>query len=98
MIKNLIINVKKRQILIALLENSKLVELYRDIISDKEEILIGDIFIGRIKLISKGMNAVFVDIGYIKYGFLHFNNLIININNKIFFYEKKKKKILNLLK
>ncbi|WGH27202.1 MAG: ribonuclease E/G [Candidatus Shikimatogenerans bostrichidophilus] len=95
MIKKLIINCKKRKILIALLENNKLVELYEKEINNKKDILVGDIFLGKVIFVSKGMNAAFIDIGYIKYGFLHLNDLInnnINIikNNKIIFKKKKK--------
>ncbi|MDH3003762.1 MAG: ribonuclease E/G [Candidatus Shikimatogenerans sp. JK-2022] len=87
MIKNLIINKKNKIITIALLENKNLVELYKISSDNIKEIHIGDIFIGKIIFISKGMNAAFIDIGYIKYGFLNFKNF--NNNNKIFFFDKK---------
>ncbi|WGH25822.1 MAG: Rne/Rng family ribonuclease [Candidatus Shikimatogenerans bostrichidophilus] len=89
MIKELIINVKKKNILIALLENKKLVELYKKEIINKN-ISVGDIFIGKVIYISKGMNAVFVDIGYKKYGFLHFDDLGEKILKLLLLFNKKK--------
>ncbi|WGH26177.1 MAG: ribonuclease E/G [Candidatus Shikimatogenerans bostrichidophilus] len=88
MIKKLIINVKNNNILIALLENNKLVEFYKNKKLNKNQISVGDIFIGKINYISKTMKAIFIDIGYIKCGFLHFYNLGIGNNLNLILYNK----------
>ncbi|WGH25543.1 MAG: hypothetical protein NHG13_00945 [Candidatus Shikimatogenerans bostrichidophilus] len=83
MIKNLIINVKKKKKKIAILDDKKLIEIY-DL--KKDSINIGDILVGKIIYIYKGINAVLVDIGYKKYGFLNYND----IGDYFLFFKKKK--------
>ncbi|BDT61608.1 MAG: ribonuclease G [Flavobacteriales endosymbiont of Rhyzopertha dominica] len=89
--KYILINNKSKEILIAILENNRLVEFYKNNKNNIKKILVGDIFIGKVCLYSKGMNAYFIDIGYIKYGFLEYKEYY--YNNKLIFKKKKKLEI-----
>jgi len=71
--KELIINSTPTEVEIALLENSKLVELHYQKTNDN--FTVGDIFLGRIKRLMPGLNAAFVDIGHPKDAFLHYTDL-----------------------
>ncbi|MEI6311376.1 MAG: Rne/Rng family ribonuclease [Bacteroidota bacterium] len=71
--KELIINNTAKGVDVALLENKKLVELHQD--KNNNQFNVGDIFLGRIKKIIPGLNAVFVDIGSEKDAFLHYSDL-----------------------
>ncbi|WGH25453.1 MAG: ribonuclease E/G [Candidatus Shikimatogenerans bostrichidophilus] len=101
MIKNLIINVINNNINIAILENNKLVELHNNININKK-IYVGDIYIGKIIYIYKGMNAVFLDIGYNKYGFLNYNDIGVYYlslkNKKIIKIKNKNKNVVDVFK
>ena len=86
----LVIKGSSSEILIALLENKKLVELN----SEKRDVKysVGDIYLGRVKKIMPGLNAAFIDIGYGRDAFLHYHDLgpqfrslnryVLNIVNK----------------
>lgn len=67
------INASPTKVEIALLEDRKLVELHQQ--TTKSNFSVGDIFLGRIKKIMPGLNAVFVDIGHRKDAFLHYTDL-----------------------
>lgn len=71
--KELIINATTKEVEIALLENSKLVELHFQ--KTNNHFLVGDIFIGRVRKLMPGLNAAFVDIGHKKDAFLHYTDL-----------------------
>jgi ribonuclease G len=71
--KELIIDFGPSEVLIALLENKKLVELHRE--KSNNSFSVGDIHLGRVKRIVQGLNAAFVDIGYEKDAFLHYLDL-----------------------
>jgi ribonuclease G len=71
--KELVINASPTKVEIALLEDRKLVELHQQ--TTKSNFSVGDIFLGRIKKIMPGLNAVFVDIGHRKDAFLHYTDL-----------------------
>lgn len=71
--KELIINSTPTEVEIALLEDSKLVELHYQKTNDN--FTVGDIFVGRIKRLMPGLNAAFVDIGHKKDAFLHYTDL-----------------------
>lgn len=73
MIKELVIDVKKDQVAIALLEDKALVELTRE--SLKQTFAVGNIYLGRVKKIMAGLNAAFVDIGCEKEAFIHYHDL-----------------------
>ena len=63
---------------IALLENGKLVEYYID--EEKSIRKEGNIYIGIVKDIIKGMQAAFVDIGTEKNSFIHLKDLLPKID------------------
>jgi ribonuclease G len=71
--KELLINTHEDEVKIALLEDKTLVELHGE--KTSENFHVGDVFIGRVKKIIPGLNAVFVDIGYKKDAFLHYLDL-----------------------
>lgn len=71
--KELYINVGEKDVEIALLENNVLVELHKEKVNSN--FMVGDIYLGRIRRIVAGMNAVFVDIGHEKDAFLHLSDL-----------------------
>ena len=68
--------IKKEQIQkqIALIENGNLVEYYEE--NNELERKEGDIYIGIVKDIVKGMQAAFVDIGSEKNSFIHFKDVL----------------------
>ncbi|HAN77247.1 MAG TPA: ribonuclease E/G [Bacteroidales bacterium] len=69
----LIINVDKKDIEIALLEDKQLVELNKE--KSNSQFSVGDIYIGKVKKIMPGLNAAFVDVGYERDAFLHYLDL-----------------------
>jgi len=71
--KELIINATPKEVEIALLENSKLVELHFQ--KTNNNFSVGDIFLGRVRKLMPGLNAAFVDIGHKKDAFLHYTDL-----------------------
>ncbi|MFN7116887.1 MAG: ribonuclease E/G, partial [Saprospiraceae bacterium] len=71
--KELIINATPTEVEIALLEDSKLVELHYQ--KTNNNFSVGDIFLGKIKRLMPGLNAAFVDIGHKKDAFLHYTDL-----------------------
>jgi ribonuclease G len=71
--KELIINSTPTEVEIALLENTKLVELHHQ--KTNTNFTVGDIFLGRIRRLMPGLNAAFVDIGHSKDAFLHYTDL-----------------------
>ncbi|WP_185873376.1 Rne/Rng family ribonuclease [Blattabacterium cuenoti] len=86
--KDLIINTdtEKQAIKIALLEKGKLLELHKEVFD--KDFYVGDIYLGIVKKILHGLNAVIVDIGYYKGGFLHYSDLGEHIK-KILNFTKK---------
>lgn len=71
--KELIINASAEGVEIALLENKRLVELHFE--RGQGQFAVGDIYLGKIKKLMPGLNAVFVDVGYEKDAFLHYTDL-----------------------
>lgn len=71
--KELIINATPTDVEIALLEDSKLVEVHYQ--KTNNNFSVGDIFLGKIKRLMPGLNAAFVDIGHKKDAFLHYTDL-----------------------
>jgi ribonuclease G len=71
--KELIIHSTPHGVEIALLEDKKLVELHQE--KSDNPFTVGDIFLGKIKKIMPGLNAVFVDVGHEKDAFLHYTDL-----------------------
>ncbi len=71
--KELIINASDEGVEIALLEDKKLVELHYG--RGQNQFAVGDLYLGKIKKLMPGLNAVFVDVGYEKDAFLHYTDL-----------------------
>lgn len=78
----ILINKKENQKEIALLENGKLTEYYIDDEenSNRRE---GNVYIGIIRDIIKGMQAAFVDIGTEKNSFIHLKDILPKVDEKI---------------
>jgi ribonuclease G len=74
--KDLIIDVGESGVEIALLEDKRLVELHKE--HPDSNHAAGDIYLGQVKKTMAGLNAVFVDVGAEKDGFLHYLDLGIN--------------------
>jgi ribonuclease G len=72
--KELIINSNQQEIQLALIEDNKLVELHNQPL--KNNLIVGDIYLGKITKLLPGLNAAFVNIGYPKKdAFLHYTDL-----------------------
>ncbi|HQU76693.1 MAG TPA: ribonuclease E/G, partial [Chitinophagales bacterium] len=71
--KDLIIQSTPRGVEMALLEDRQLVELHKE--SGSSGFRVGDILIGKVKKVSPGLNAVFVDVGFERDAFLHYTDL-----------------------
>jgi len=71
--QELIINSTPSEVVIALLNDKRLVELHRE--KNNSRYSVGDIYLGRAKKIMTGLNAAFVDVGYEKDAFLHYLDL-----------------------
>ena len=69
----LIVDVRKEEVEIALLEDGRLQEFSKDQIA--QQYSVGDIYYGRVKKVLPALNAVFVDVGYGKEAFLHYYDL-----------------------
>jgi ribonuclease G len=69
----LIINSSPNEVVIALLEDKRLVELHKE--KGNSAFSVGDIYLGRVKKVMPGLNAAFVDVGYEKDAFLHYLDL-----------------------
>lgn len=69
----LIVNSNKGEILIALLQDKKLVELHKE--KSNNQFSVGDIYLGKVSRVMKGLNTAFVDVGYEKDAFLHYLDL-----------------------
>lgn len=69
----LIINSTPSEVVIALLNDKRLVELNRE--KSNNNYSVGDIYLGRVKKVMPGLNAAFVDVGYEKDAFLHYLDL-----------------------
>jgi len=69
----LVIDVTPSEIVIAHLKEKQLVELSRE--KSNLQFSVGDVYLGKVKKIMPGLNAVFVDVGYEKDAFLHYLDL-----------------------
>ncbi|MEI6124554.1 MAG: Rne/Rng family ribonuclease [Bacteroidota bacterium] len=79
MTRELIIDSGPSEVVIALLENKKLVELHKE--KNNNSYSVGDIYLGKVKRLVPGLNAAFVDVGYEKDAFLHYLDLGQQINS-----------------
>ncbi len=71
--KELIVSDEDDLTKIALLEDGRLCELHEE--EDKHDFVVGDLFIGKVKKLAPNLNAAFVNIGYGKDAFLHYQDL-----------------------
>lgn len=69
----LIVDVSKKEISIALTEDKRLVELHKE--SSNSQFSVGDFYLGKVKKVMPGLNAAFVNVGYEKDAFLHYLDL-----------------------
>jgi len=69
----LIIDASGSEVVIALLNDKRLVELNRE--KTNTQFAVGDIYLGRVRKVMQGLNAAFVDVGYEKDAFLHYFDL-----------------------
>ncbi|MDL2209019.1 Rne/Rng family ribonuclease [Parabacteroides sp. OttesenSCG-928-O15] len=73
MTSELVVDVRPKEVSIAVLEDKNLVELQKE--ARNVSFAVGDIFIGKVKKLMPGLNAAFVDVGYKKDAFLHYQDL-----------------------
>ena len=71
--KELVVQSTKEGLEIALLRDGRLMEIHRENYGGKFQV--GDIYLGKVRKIMPGLNAVFIDIGYPKDAFLHYHDL-----------------------
>ena len=81
---------------IALIEDGKLIEYYIE--ENKDERKEGNIYIGIVKDIVKGMQAAFVDIGTEKNSFIHLEDIMPQVDRKEGAKENNKKDINEIVK
>ena len=73
MSSELVVDVQPKEVSIALLNDKRLVELQKE--PCNISFALGDIYLGKVKKLMPGLNAAFVDIGYEKDAFLHYQDL-----------------------
>jgi len=71
--KDIIINSTANEHRIAILEDSKLAELFVE--TPGRERNVGDIYLGRVAKVMPGIRAAFIDIGFSQDAFLHFSDI-----------------------
>ena len=82
----LIVDVQKEEISIALLEDSRLVSLQKE--ARNQAYAVGDIYLAKVKKLMPGLNAAFVNVGYDKDAFLHYLDLGSKFSSYSSFLEK----------
>ncbi len=95
----LIVDVREKDISIALLEDSRLVSLQKE--NRNQAYAVGDLYLANVKKIMPGLNASFVNVGYDKDAFLHYLDLGPNFNTYSKYLEeafKDPKKVPNISK
>ncbi|WP_372947910.1 ribonuclease E/G [Mariniphaga sp.] len=99
MSSDLIIDVTPSEIVIALQENKKLVELTRE--KSGARFAVGDIYLGKVKKIMPSLNAAFIDVGYEKDAFLHYLDMgpqFATLNKFLRIVSSKKTKVTTISK
>ncbi|MFV0507136.1 MAG: Rne/Rng family ribonuclease [Bacteroidales bacterium] len=71
--KELILDVSSKEVALALFENKRLVEFSKE--KGGSQFSVGDIYLGRVKKIMPSLNATFIDVGYSKDAFLHYQDM-----------------------
>ena len=72
--KEMVIVIDRHEIRVAIIEDSKLAEIYIQPVNEKS--VVGNIYLGTVKDILPGMEAAFIDIGLEKNAFLYVNETI----------------------
>ena len=79
--KEIIINKKSDEsLVIAMLENGKLVEEYEQ--TREQKLLEGNVYCGKVRDILPGMQSAFIDIGEHKNAFIHIKDIIPKMSNQ----------------
>ena len=86
MVSELVVDVNKIEVSIAVLEDKNLVELQKEAQSDA--FAVGNIYLGRVKKLLPGLNAAFIDVGYKKEAFLHYQDLGANFNTQQAYFKQ----------
>ena len=73
MTREVVVDVRSKEITIGLLEDGRLAEYQRE--ARGESYTVGNIYLARVKKLMPGLNAAFVDVGYEKEGFVHYQDL-----------------------
>lgn len=87
MTSELIIDVREKEISIALLEDKSLVEYQTE--PRSASFSVGNIYLAKVKKLMPGLNASFVDVGYDRDAFLHY----LDLGNQFTSYEKYLKQV-----
>jgi ribonuclease G len=98
-ISELVVDVQPKEVSIAILEDKNLVELQKE--ARNVSFAVGDIYLGKVKKLMPGLNAAFIDVGYKKDAFLHYQDLGPNFNTQQKFLKQaltEKKKLPSLSK
>ncbi len=82
--KELIIRSGDNAVDFALLKDGKLIELHKEE-EKKNDFLVGDVFIAKIRKPVAGLNAAFVNVGFEKDAFLHYHDLGPNLSSYLKF-------------
>lgn len=80
MISDIVVDVQSKEMTIAVLEDKNLVELQKEALN--VEFAVGDIYLGKVKKLMPGLNAAFIDVGYKKDAFLHYQDIGANFNSQ----------------
>ncbi|MDR0538785.1 MAG: Rne/Rng family ribonuclease [Tannerellaceae bacterium] len=80
MISELVVDVQPKEVAIAVLEDKSLVELQKE--THNVSFTVGNIYLGKVKKLMPGLNAAFIDVGYKKDAFLHYQDLGPNFNTQ----------------
>jgi len=79
--QEIVVNItNKKEKLVALVENGRLLEKYEEL--DNHRRLEGNIYIGKVENVLYGMQAAFVDIGEEKNTFIHIRDVIPRVSNE----------------
>ena len=73
MTSELVVDVKPQEVSIALTEEGSLVELQKE--GNNTAFAVGNMYLGRVRKLMPGLNACFVDVGFEKDAFLHYQDL-----------------------
>ena len=87
MTSEVVIDVRQKEISIALLEDQKLVEYQNE--PRSASFSVGNIYIAKVKKLMPGLNACFVDVGYERDAFLHY----LDLGTQFSSYEKYLKQV-----